>query len=369
VAGSLRVELNPAQVPMDASGAPVELLVTIRNEGDVVDQYSVEVIGLDADWFTPPPSDGRFPQDTQEVHIKVHPPAASVRKGNYPFRVLVRSRGGAAEESAQGVLEVGGVARLRLDVTPRQHTAHRFGTFKVQVSNSGTADVNVTLEGRDAEEACDVRFPNADTLLVPAGAGADTSLRIRPKKRPWVGPEHTYNFSVTASSQAGGAEPQTAPGQFTHQPWLASWAPLRTLAFVLVGVVVVLVVFSVLASAGVFEQLPTRAQTALGVLRGTACRVPALGNICPPDALAAIPVLDEQCTYASPFKEYVDAETALIGSCRSRVGYDGFGNGMQFSSNGVLFWQKASDTVYFVSNTSVYAFLQGKSQLLHHEGP
>src|SRR5438132_974168 len=205
---SLLVELNPARIPMDASGAPVELLVTIRNLGDVVDQYAVEIIGLDSDWFTPPSSVGLFPQDTQEVRISLHPPGASVRKGNYPFRVLVRSRGGAAEESAQGVLEVGGAARLRLEVTPRQHTARRFGTFKVQVSNSGTADVEVVLEGRDAEEACEVRFPHADRLLVPASAAATTSVRIRPKKRPWVGPEHTYNFAVSARSQSGGAEPQ-----------------------------------------------------------------------------------------------------------------------------------------------------------------
>jgi hypothetical protein len=367
--GSLQVDLNPARITMDASGEPVELLVVVRNLGDVVDQYSVEISGLDSDWFAPPPSIGLFPQDTETVRINLHPPRAALRKGNYPFRVLVRSRGGAAEESAEGMLEIGGAARLRLDVTPRQHTAHRYGTFKVQVANSGNADVQVVLDGRDAEETCDVRFPGDNTLLVPADSAATTTVRVRPRKRPWVGAEHTFNFAVTARPQSVGPEPQTAPAQFTHKPWLRSWAPLRTVAFVVVGLAIVLVVLSVLVSVDVPEKFPGRFQVALAVLRGSACGVPALAGICPPDALAAVPEIDEHCSYSPPFQDYVDADSTLIGACRSRVGYDGFGNGMQFSANGVLFWQKNSDTVYFLNTDSAYALLQQKSQLLHRASP
>lgn len=363
--GNLLVELNPATVNIDADGGQVDLLVSIQNLGDVVDQYIVEIAGLDSDWFTPPPNVGLFPQDREQVRVSLHPPSAALRKGNYPFKVLVRSRGGAATESADAVLEIRGAGRLSIELKPPKQTARGWAAFKVQLANTGNADVQAALEGRDAEEACELRFPHDQAVVVPADGRVAVDLRVRPRKRPWVGPERPYSFSVTARPQIGGSAPQTAPGQFVYRPWLPSWAPLRTAALVVVGLAVVLVVASVLVSAGVVEQFPTRFEVALGVIRGGICRVPALGGLCPADSVAAHPVLDPNCSYAPPMKDYADAETSLIGVCQSSVGYDGFGNAMQYSSKGVLFWQKDSNTVYFFADTSVYAFVQGKSAVLH----
>src|SRR5438105_4858332 len=170
--GDLRVELNPTRVQVDAGASSVDLVVSIQNLGDVVDQYIVEVDGLDADWFTQPPNLGLFPQDREQVRVNLHPPGRGVRKGSYPFKILVRSRGGAAAESADGVLEIRGAPKLNLELKPPRLIARGQGTFTLLMANSGNADVRANLEGRDAEEACDVRFPRDESPLVPAGGKA-----------------------------------------------------------------------------------------------------------------------------------------------------------------------------------------------------
>jgi hypothetical protein len=50
------------------------------------------------------------------------------------------------------------------------------------------------------------------------------------------------------------------------------------------------------------------------------------------------------------------------------VAYDDFGNGVQYSQKGVLFWLKESNTVYLFTGDSVYAYVQDKPRLLDGSG-
>src|ERR1051325_5024878 len=103
----LSVELSPARVEMEPGGSPVELVVTIQNLSDVVEQYAVELSGLDADWFPAPvTSVGLFPQDSDQVRISLRPPRRpGTRAGSYKFRVTVRARGGAGAEANSAVAD------------------------------------------------------------------------------------------------------------------------------------------------------------------------------------------------------------------------------------------------------------------------
>ena len=68
------------------------------------------------------------------------------------------------------------------------------------------------------------------------------------------------------------------------------------------------------------------------------------------------------------FKEFADAESKLVGDCTSSVYYDHFGNGVQYTREGMLFWQKDSNTIYFYRAASVWGYIQGHSQLLYGSG-
>ena len=48
--------------------------------------------------------------------------------------------------------------------------------------------------------------------------------------------------------------------------------------------------------------------------------------------------------------------------------YDEFGNGLQYTKKGAMFWLKASNTVYFFTGDSVYAYVQDKPHLLDGSG-
>src|SRR5205823_536345 len=111
----VRVRITPDRVDVEPGAAPAEAVVTLQNLGDVVEQYTVDIVGLDGDWYTVPvTSVGLFPQDTDQVPVRFHPPKRrGMKAGAYHFRVRVRSRSGAAHE-AEGVLDVQGYAVFRV---------------------------------------------------------------------------------------------------------------------------------------------------------------------------------------------------------------------------------------------------------------
>ena len=339
---------------MAPGGPPVEVTVTIQNRSDGVAEYAVELIGLEAEWFTPPPTSVRlFPQDREQLRFALRPPRRAA-KGNFVYRVLVRSSRGTAQAAAEGALEVTGTVDYRLEVVPRRQTGRGQATFQAQITNIGTADVRLTLDGQDVDGNCDVRFPRGGSTVVQAGQKVDVPVRVRPFQRPWIGQERSYDFNVTARPDDPTAAPQTVAGQFTHQPRLASWAPVRTTLLVLGGVVVALALVAVV--------LPSGLAGPMGGLRGIVCEIPIIGSLC------GVRQAPPTCVYDEGFKAYAEAETQLIGPCVTSPLADSFGNVRQYSKNGVLFWQHDSNTVYFFKGDSLYAFLDEKSVLIHGTG-
>src|SRR4051812_2394784 len=200
VGSDLLVELTPSKIEVEPGATPAEAIVVIQNLGDLVEQYTVEIIGLDGDWFTAPvASVGLFPQDRDQVRVSFHPPKRpGLRAGAYHFKVRVRSRSGGTERTAEGVLDVHGYAVYRLDMSPRRQKARGKGQFKVQLTNSGTADARLSLAAQDAEEACRFRFGSPDEVLVPAAGKLEVPLTVTPKRRPWLGGETAHAFTVNA---------------------------------------------------------------------------------------------------------------------------------------------------------------------------
>jgi hypothetical protein len=370
VAEQLNVEITPSRIEIEPGATPVEAVVAIQNLGDVVEQYTVEVTGLDSDWFTAPvASIGLFPQDKEQVRVRFHPPRRQgLRAGAYPFQIVVRGRSGTQETAIDGVLDVRGFAAFRVDMTPRRQTARGKGTFRLALINTGTGDVQIGLEARDAEGACEFKFPKDEAPSVAAQSKTEAPMTVRPKSRPWVGREHSYQFTVTARPIDARGQPQTVAGEFTHRPLFESWAPLRKIAFWVVGVLAVLLLLSIVLPEGFSRDLSFRTQVAWARACGSILyRIPVFGPRlgCAPGVL---PRLDSRCDFGLGFKEFAEADQQLVGGCISRTAYDRFGNGLQYTDRGVLFWQKDSNTVYFFLGDSVWANLEGKPQLLNGSG-
>ncbi len=369
---SLLVQLQPHQIEVEPGGTPVEAVLALQNLGRVVEQYTTEVSGLDADWFTAPvASVGLFPQDREQLRISFHPPRRpGLKAGTYPFRILVRARGGAEQETVEGVLDVRGFAVYRLDVTPRRLTGRRSGNYRVQLSNTGTADARLSLEGRDEQDALRFKFGHGGSALIAAGSKTELSLNVRPKRRPWLGPERTYGFKISAKPQDARGEVQTVEAEYTHRPLFTSWKPVRRVMGFVVLLLFIGFVITILSSVGVFGELPRRMAIAGAQVKTAACRVPVLDRLCPADVVVAKPepAAPEACKFEYGFKDFADAEPKMVGNCTSYVAYDGFGNGLQWTEYGVLFWLKASNTVYYFVGDRVYAQVDNQTKLVDAPG-
>ena len=365
MAETLLVELSPTEIETAPGGSPVEVVVSIQNLGEVVQQYDVDVLGLESDWYSVPNGTiGLFPRDREQVRVRIHPPnRPGVRGGVYPFRVRVRARDGSQETMAQGKIALRGAVSFQFLMTPRRQSGRRWGTYQLQIVNTGTADADLLLEAKDAEEACRYRFKD-DAPLVPPGAKLELPLVVWPKKRPWIGPEKRYDFTVTARPASSTGQPQTVSGQFTHRPWLESWAPIRNTVILLVVVLALLFGIGIVIESGIWPEFSRRAQVAGGAVRGFIVRIPALGALLPftPDAE---PRPDRNCRLTLGFKDFADANPGLVGTCVTRVAYDGYGNAKQYTTNGVLFWVRATNTVYFFRDDCLFAFIDEKTQVMH----
>jgi hypothetical protein len=353
---------------MEPGGTPVEVEVTIRNTGRLVEQYTIEVAGLDSDWYSAPvQSVAAMPGDKEHVRVQFHPPRQGVRAGIYPFRVIARAGGGAREQSAEGILDLRGYFVYRLDMAPRGQATHGSGKFRLKIENRGNADGRVGLEGRDQEEACRFKFPRGAQALSEVGSKIEVPMVVQPKHRPWAGPERTYDFVVSSRPLDARGESQTVAGQFTYRPWFRSfpiWPLLKWFLIVLAALVGLIVLFA----SGLPEQFGERTKIATAQVCGMGLyRVPVLSGVCPPVYPPDGKPNPDSCVFALGFREISAAQERLVGKCVTDEYHDGFGNGHQQTSTGFLYWAKDTNTVYFFDKKSVYRFADGKLQTI--DGP
>jgi hypothetical protein len=359
---TLLVQLNTDCVRTEPGGPPVELVVSVQNLGSLTDQYAIELSGLDPDWFTMPNGTvGLFPKDSKEVRISLHPPKRpDVQAGAYPFIVVVRSRAGTEQGDARAILQVLGLAVFRADLTPRRAVSRRRGNFRVVLANTGSADAQLVLEGHDSKNACTLTFSQNGRPLLRAQSRLEVPLVVEPRDRPWIGHECQYDFVVTVRPEDASGDPQTVAGQYTYRPLLESWAPLwRFLVWAGAALLLLLLLIIVVPTLGLDHWQQTLGSAAASA-RGLTCDRPIVGALCPDDGTS--------CEYAFGFNDFHEAAPTLVDDCVGPVTYDRFGNGTQYTRTGLLVWQKESNTVYLFRGDSIWAYVQGQTDLLYGSG-
>lgn len=220
----IRVQLSQKELQIEP-GQKGELSLTIQNLGEIVDQYSIEIDGLNPAWYTIPVSEvSLFPQDQDTVRISLHPPAGSQSKaGNYDFNVRVTSREIPTERtSAQATLVILPVLTLELALSPKRKSTTKKGDFQVRLANPGNVDLAVDLEASDPEEGCHYHFEPQSVSLV-AGQSKGVSLVVTPKRKPLRGEAKRYDFTVKAIPTAAPAKAQVVTGSLEHRSALPSW--------------------------------------------------------------------------------------------------------------------------------------------------
>jgi len=223
-----------------APGESVEATVTIRNQSQIVDQFSIRIQGLDPTWWTLSTSSvSLFPGDQGEAKLTIHPPKeAESKAGSYSFQVRAVSQANPEEMTEEeAYLVLRGFLVWDVEMSPTK-VVGRSGTYRLTASNSGNTDITLILEGKDPEEALDYTFSH-NKVTVPAGESALITLKVSPKKGE---KGKLYSFQVLispAQAKVPLKEAKTIDGQFEYRRRRFPWK------WILLGLAIAVVVFLV----------------------------------------------------------------------------------------------------------------------------
>ena len=183
---------EPADLPvltLDATtlraepGGQAQTTLTLRNPGQLVESFTLDVVGLDTDWWeVHPPELALYPGEDATAVVVLTPPAqARAPEEALPFGVraistLDPSRGIVEE----GDLEVGRVFDLQPTITPVTSKGRWSARHTVTYTNWGNAPVRLRLQATDKDGRLGFQL-TPDQLLVPMGGSATARLRVRPR--------------------------------------------------------------------------------------------------------------------------------------------------------------------------------------------
>nr|WP_257002493.1 hydrolytic protein [Streptomyces sp. WZ.A104] len=226
-------------------GATATTTLTVRNDGDIVEAYTLEVVGDCAAWGTVEPARvSLYPGTSETVALTLSPPRShEVRAGETPLavRVLPAER----PESVvvpEGTVTVEPFHELRAELEPRRRRGWLGARFRTAVQNKGNTPVDVALSGKQAGEDLRLAFAPDKKRLEP-GESAEMALKVRARKVIWFGEPVTWPFEVEAveSGEPGAGEtegeqpvppepvaaetvrPEPLPGEFAQLPVLPKW--------------------------------------------------------------------------------------------------------------------------------------------------
>jgi len=245
-------ELEMPTVTVSPGGTATTTL-TVRNDGDIVEAYTLEVVGDCAAWSTVEPARvSLYPGTSETVTLTFAPPRShEVKAGETPLAVRVLP----AEHPESVVVPEGTVTvepfhELRTELEPRRRRGWLGARFRTAVQNKGNTPVDVAFTGKQAGEELRLGFTPGQKRLEP-GESAEIRLKVRAAKLIWFGEPVTWPFEVEAAeaeapveavaAEAGGKEPvrpepvrpepaqpetvrpEPVPGEFLQLPVLPKW--------------------------------------------------------------------------------------------------------------------------------------------------
>ncbi|MFF1911788.1 hydrolytic protein [Streptomyces sp. NPDC058239] len=213
-------------------GAEATTTLTVRNDGDIVEAYTLEVVGDCAAWSTVEPARvSLYPGTSEVVTVRLAPPRShEVRAGEIPLGVRVLPTEHPESVAVpEATVVVGPFHELRAELDPRRRSGWRGARFRTSVQNKGNTAVDVALTGKQAGEELRLAFTPAQRRLEP-GESTEVALRVRARKLIWFGQPVAWPFEVEAaesaerdtdSEQSGRSE--ALPGEFAQLPILPRW--------------------------------------------------------------------------------------------------------------------------------------------------
>lgn len=233
------VDLNPVTADVEP-GSEATVAITVRNTGDIVEEYHLRTTGDPGQWAAIEPQTLRiYPGTAGTAHLTFTPPRSSeAQAGAQPYAVKVTPREDRENTFAiEGVLRVAEFADLRAELLPAQTRGWHRGRVKLAVDNYSNVATSAAVSSTNTNTnlQVDIRTP---ALRLQPGRAQFSKFTVRPGRLLWFGvkAKHQYNVTVTPS---GLGQPVTLQGTYSQSALLPRWLQ-RLLMFFAAGAVAVL---------------------------------------------------------------------------------------------------------------------------------
>lgn len=158
--------------------------ILIRNTGQVVDQFAINLLGDPSAWGRPDPGViSLFPGAEETVTLRFSPPRTSaIVAGTVPFGVRVTSQEDPEFSIVEeGSVTIGGFSSVEARIVPRTSEGKRNAVHRLEITNTGNAQVSAHLVASDPDNLLVFDFDPGD-VEVPPGQTATARVKVVAKK-------------------------------------------------------------------------------------------------------------------------------------------------------------------------------------------
>jgi beta-lactam-binding protein with PASTA domain len=212
-----------------APGERASATVRVKNTGEIVEGFQVEVVGPTADWATvEPPLLRLFPASADEVRVWFHPPRQTPpAAGPHRFGVRVRTEVNPEWSTVEeGTVTVAPLRSIGADLRPRTSTGKRSGQHRVVVTNHGNVAALVGVTADDPDELLRLRATPAQVHVAP---GAEEVVHLEAAVAGRL-PHGTSRLPFQVVVSADDEPVATLPGMFAPTVRTSRWPLVAALA-------------------------------------------------------------------------------------------------------------------------------------------
>jgi outer membrane biosynthesis protein TonB len=277
------VDLNPVTADVEP-GAETTVAVTVRNTGDIVEEYHLQATGDPGQWAAIEPQTLRlYPGTTGTAQLTFTPPrSAEAQAGPQPYAVKVTPREDRENVHAiEGLLRVAEFADLRAELLPAQTRGWHRGRVKLAVDNYSNVATSaaVVSTSTNSNLQVDIRTP---ALRLQPGRAQFSKFTVRPGRLLWFGVKAKHQYSVTVTP-SGLGQPVSLQGTYMQSALLPRWLQ-RLLMFLSVAAVAILALWF-----GIHPSFATSAQGSPQPAANTAPQVIVMQPTPPPSSSSPPP--------------------------------------------------------------------------------
>ncbi len=214
--GTIAVSLASPASPV-AVGQATTATVVVQNRGTSVDEITLSVIDLPANWVRiSRPTLSLVAGARDEITIVIQPPRSPESvAGEHPFSVSVVSGDTGREVRVLGTCTI-----LPFDNFSSSMQASG-KDYKVTIENQGNSTMTYALSVTSTDDKVNTKL---DRESVELGPGASTTVPLSvSSKRPWFGAAQMRQFRVHVKPVRGANPEQTADGQIVVRPPFRQW--------------------------------------------------------------------------------------------------------------------------------------------------